>query len=361
MAVASPRRSMSTGISDAEVRPAHDQGACVAGASTADVLRLLSAGATGAILMALGGRSLRTKELTEKVKGYTPRTVYRYAEKLTAMGVIERHEEPGVPSKVVHTLNEPSGRELYELVDGYANASLTRLPNGEIDAHAWGSIALLADLWESGMIDELNRGPKSSTELARIEHGLSYHQVNRRAGLFAIGGLLHETSAGRRRNYSLTDKARRGMALIAGVGRWRRRYVLPQGSIGLTPREVGRVLRTALPLVTLPEHAGKSLGMEVAAEKMPNGESDVVWASIDRGGSVFNWSEPVPKVDGHARGRVVTFVDAILDGPGDGLNTEGDECLISACLERLHSTLWAVWLEPSPTSAKTMAGRSDGA
>lgn len=290
--------------------------------------------------MALGEGSLRTKELTERVRGYTPRTVYRYAGRLAQLGVIERQEEPGVPSKVVHSLSEPCGRELYELVEAYAEASFTRLPNGEIDAHAWSSLGLLADLWESGMIEELNLGPRSPTELARVEHGLSYHQVNRRAGLFAIGGFLHEsTDGGRRRNYSLTDKARRGMALIAGIGRWRRRHIVPEGTTGLTPREVGGVLRTALPLVALPEHRGKNLGFEIAAEAAGGGEA--VWASVAPDGVVLSCEGPLPRVDGHVRGEVATLIDAIMDGPHNGLHSDGDEQLIRNCLERLHSTLWA--------------------
>jgi DNA-binding HxlR family transcriptional regulator len=106
--------------------------------------------------------------------------VYRYSSKLGEVGILERLEEPGVPSKVTHSLAEPKGRELYELVVAYANASFTRLPDGRIGAHAWGSLAMLADLWESGLIEELNLGPKSPTELARVEHGLSYQQLNRR-------------------------------------------------------------------------------------------------------------------------------------------------------------------------------------
>jgi DNA-binding HxlR family transcriptional regulator len=51
-------------------------------------------------------------------------------------GGLERHEEPGVPPKVTHNLTEPAGRELYELVVAYANASFIRLPDGRIDAHA---------------------------------------------------------------------------------------------------------------------------------------------------------------------------------------------------------------------------------
>src|SRR5215475_2489322 len=98
---------MTAGFSKIEARPAQDEDACVAGASIADVLRLLSAGATGAILMALGEGPLRTKNLTERVPGYAPRTIYRYAGKLAELDVIEREEEPGVPSKVVHTLTDP--------------------------------------------------------------------------------------------------------------------------------------------------------------------------------------------------------------------------------------------------------------
>lgn len=330
--------------------------------TTPEVLRLLGAGASGAILMALGEGPLRTKELTERVRGYAPRTVYRYAGKLAEVGVIERREEPGVPSKVVHSLSEPRGRELYELIDAYADAAFTRLPNGEIDAHAWGSLGLLADLWESGMVEGLNMGPKSPTELARMEHGLSYHQVNRRASLFAIGGLLQEsTNGGRRRGYSLTKTARRGMALVAGISRWRRRYIVPEGAVALTPQEVGDMLRTALPLVALPEHEGKNLGLEIAGEAMDGDESDTVWASVALDGVVLSCEGPLPQVDGHAQGEVATLVDAILDGPRDGLRSHGDQHLIESCLERLHSTLWSAWPDSLSPTAEAVAGGRDSA
>ncbi|MGN6202365.1 MAG: winged helix-turn-helix transcriptional regulator, partial [Solirubrobacterales bacterium] len=250
--------------------------------------------------MALGEGPLRTKELTERVPGYAPRTIYRYSSKLAELEIVDRDEEPGVPSKVTYTLTEPKGRELHRLVAAYADASFTRLPDGRIDAHAWGSLAMLADLWESGLIEELNLGSRSSTELARIEHGLSYHQVNRRAGLFRVGGFLREEAGrGRQRVYALTDRARRGVALIAGIGRWRRRYVVPKGRTGLTAREAGGVLRTALPLVTLPDHGGKSLGIEIAPPRGKGDEADAVWAMVEAEGAVLSCEGPLPEVDGH--------------------------------------------------------------
>jgi DNA-binding HxlR family transcriptional regulator len=327
--------------------------------TTPQILRLLGAGASGAIMIALGDGPLRTKDLTERVRGYTPRTIYRYSSKLVEAGILERHEEAGVPSKVTHNLSEPRGRELYELVLAYADASFTRLPDGRIDAHAWGSLAILADLWESGLIEELNLGPKSPTELAQLEHGLSYHQVNRRAGLFAIGGFLREdVGLGNRRMYSLTDRARRGMALIAGVGRWRRHHVVRKGSSGLTARETGEVLRTALPLVALPEHGGKRLGIEIGAVNRKEG-ADAVWTVVEPKGNLLSCDGPLSEVDGNARGQVVTFVDAILDGSRDGMQMEGDERLIKACFERLHSILWQVWPLGSTTPAEGVTGGDD--
>jgi DNA-binding HxlR family transcriptional regulator len=261
--------------------------------TTPQILRLLGAGASGPILMALGEGPLRTKELTERVRGYTPRTIYRYSNRLAESGIVERHEEPGVPSKVTHALTAPMGRELHALVLAYAETSFTRLPDGRIDAHAWGSLAMVAELWESGLIEELNLGPRSPTELAQLEHGLSYHQVNRRAGLFANGGFLREDAAlDKRRVYSLTEKSRRAMALIAGIGRWRRRHVVASGASGLTAREAGELLRTALPLVTLPEHGDKSLGIEITPASTRAGAADAVWAIVATEGNVLSCEGP---------------------------------------------------------------------
>src|SRR6186997_414687 len=275
-------RNVTTGLSDVEMRSSQQGDSCVVGASTADVLRLLSAGATGAILMALGEGPLRTKNLTERVPGYAPRTIYRYAGKLAELNVVEREEEPGVPSKVVHTLSDPCGAELYELVNRFADASLTRLPDGRIDAHAWASLGLLADLWEAGMVEELSCGGRSPTELARGPHELSYHQVNRRAGLFKTAGLLAEFERpGRRRCYCLTEKSRRKMGLIVGIARWRHHHVVAEDEEGMTAEEMATVLRVALPLVKLPEHRGKCLQLSVLSEDDAAGsEGETIWAEV---------------------------------------------------------------------------------
>lgn len=334
---------MTTGLRDIQARPSQTDEACVAGASTADVLRLLSAGATGAILMALGDGPLRTKSLTEQVPGYAPRTVYRYAGKLAELEVVEREEEPGVPSKVVHALTDPCGSELYSLVNRFADASMTRLADGRIDAHAWASLGLLADLWEAGMIEELSCDPRSPTELARGPHGLSYHQVNRRAGLFKTAKLICEREApGRRRCYALTDKTRKTMGLIAEIGRWRHHHVVADDEEGMTAPEMATALRAALPLVKLPEHVGKCLKLGVISEdEAPGGEGEVVWAEVREDGTLQSCSEPTERSNAWGRGKVEHWIPAIVDGNPRKILAGDDEKLIGDCLSRLHEALWA--------------------
>jgi DNA-binding HxlR family transcriptional regulator len=345
--VTAPREKgeMTIAESSTQLRPSADGDGTVDRRSVAEILRLLGGGATGSILLALGEGSLRTKALTTRVPGYAPRTVYRYVGKLVEIGVIEREEEPGVPSKVVHRLADPCGVELHDLIEAYAGAtpSLERLPDGGIVPHSWGSLTLLADLWESGMFEELNAGPCTATELARVDHGLSFHQVSRRTNLLVIGGLIRETWDGsKRRRYALTAGARQGTALIAGLGEWRERHVVPTGKPGLTVAETAELLRAALPLVVLPKHAGKSFRLTVTPPGRGNGnEGEVVWAEVRPDGAVASCAGPMAEIDGWGRGTVESWIVALLQGAGSKVRTGGaDRALIRASVRGMHEVLW---------------------
>jgi len=261
--------------------------------------------------------------------------------------VIEREEEPGVPSKVVHILTDPCGSELYELVNRFADASMTRLPDGRIDAHAWASLGLLADLWEAGMVEDLGCNPKSPTELAQGSHGLSYHQVNRRAGLFKTAGLVREWQGpGRRRCYALTEKTRKAMGLIVGIARWRHHHVVAEDEEGITAAEMATVLRAGLPLVEIPDHAGKRLKLGVVGEgEVAGAEGELVWAEVEEGGPVQSCADPSYEVDGWARGKVKAWIPTVLEGKPRKVLVGNDERLVANCLEGLYEVLWT----PSPS------------
>ncbi len=321
-----------------ELQPAQVEDVCLAGASIADVLRLLSAGAAGAILMALGAGPLRTKELTAAVADYAPRTIYRYAGRLAELNVVAREEEPGVPSKVTHSLTESCGRELQELVSRFAGASMTLLPDGRIDAHAWASLGLLGELWESGLIEELSCGARSPTELARGAHGLSYHQVNRRAGLLETAGLVRAwQGAGRRRCYELTARTREAAGLVVGIGRWRQRHVVSGDEEGMTAREMAAALRSALPLVRLPGQAGRRLSLRVRGAGDPR-RDELVEAAVEADGALDPCTDPGGGFAARAGGDVGEWAGAILEG--GAVRVDGDEQLVAELLRGLRGALW---------------------
>jgi DNA-binding HxlR family transcriptional regulator len=292
--------------------------------------------------MALGAGPLRTKELTERVPGYSPRSIYRHAAKLAELGVVDRVEEPGVPSKVVYRLSGSRATELYELVDRFADVALMRLPDGQVASYAWVSLGLLADLWESRIVRELACDVRSPTELARGEHEFSYHQVNRRAGLLARAGFLREEPGpGRQRFYGLAEQGRRSMALIAGIGRWRHHHVVAEDEGGLTTEEMATLLGASLPLVEVPQHVGKCLRLDLfACDAAEGDENEAVWAEVEDDGALHSCPDPTPRVDGWACGGIEDWVPVPLEGDSTRLIAGGDIELVDDVLSELHEVLW---------------------
>lgn len=331
-------------------QPGLDDGEPLGERGVAPVLRLLGSGATSAILTALGDGELRTKELAERVPGYTPRTVYRYVSKLVEIGAIEREEEPGVPSKVVHRLIDPCGVDLCRLVEAYATASMKRLGSGGVEIHSSGSLALLAEMWESGLFEVLNLGPCTATELAHVGHGLSFHQVSRRTSLFVIGGLIAEAQdGGRRRRYELTAQARRGMAMVAGLGRWREKHVVPKREPGLTTLEVAHLLGAALPLVALSGQAEKRLRMTVVSSDGDQTANEDLLIEMAPDGAVTRQLEPAMDVDGWARGKVAAWIDVLVRerSSGSRIRVGGEHGpLAKDVLGTLSEVLWTRPEEP---------------
>ncbi len=311
-----------------------------AAGSIGGILRLLSGGATEAILLALGDGPLQTKILTHQVRGYTARTVYRYLPKLARLGLVERSGEPSGSSKIVNTLTAGAGRDMCAVVERFARASMTRLPGEQVELGTWGSLGLLADLWEAGVVEALSRGPRSATELVQRQHGLSYHQVNRKVSQFKKAGFLRESqrTPSRQRSYALTEKARRTMALVADVGRWRGRHLPDFGEDGLAPEEVATIMRAVLPLATLAPHAGKGLRISVDGP-----EEAEAWARVDEEGNVHPVEEPPEPIAAQVAGDVGTWLAALLDG-GNGLAVEADAALAADCLSSVYEKLWT----PSP-------------
>lgn len=311
--------------------------------SVAGILRLVGTGAGAQILMALGRGPLRTRQLTDRVEDFSARSVYRHAGEMENFGLIDRDQEPGVPSKVVLRLSEPAGRELYRLLRAFADVPLD----------------LLGELWKLGFLEELSYEPRSLAQFARGEHELTFHQVNRRVGLFLSGGLLTAAPpAGNGKRYELTDFGRRCMVLIAGIGRWRR-HVLGDGGPGLTIAEMATLLRVAMPLVTLPEHAGKRIDLTVTGAVDVGGHRDMqtLRGIVDGDGTLRFTADAGEAAEGSAGATINIWFAALLDNNRGRMRVRGDLPLVDACLTQLHAVLWE---EPAIRARPASNGASAG-
>jgi DNA-binding HxlR family transcriptional regulator len=312
------------------------------GPSVADLLKLLGDGANGPILKALGPRPLRTKKLTEKVPVYAPRTVYRHTRKLVDFGLVDRAEIAGVPSTVIHSLS-PSGRDLYELLEAYSEASLPWVTGPGSGDGLWTVCGLLGEMWTYGWIEELGNGGRSATELAESTENMTFHQVSRRTHQLLSWNLLYETTArGHRKRYQLSDQSRHGAALITGLGRWRQQHVDGEGDRGLTVEEIATVLRACLPLLQLPEHEDRRIRLGIVGKTGLNGDrgSATLTAHSRLNGTVKSVREKSSE-DAWAIGSVATWFAALLDDERGRMRVGGDLELVENCLKRLNEVLWA--------------------
>ena len=283
--------------------------------------------------MALGEGSLRTRQLTEQLPTYAPRTIYRHAMKLASLGLVQRHEEPGVPSRVVYCLAKPEGHDLLRLLEGYLHKG---------DDVTWTSLALLGEMWGSGWVGRLSQEGLSSTELADVTAGLTFHQVKRRTEMLRSRGLIAETGGrGRGRRYGLGDNARRGMGVVVGFGRWLQERDPTVKDAGLTAAEMQVVLRASLPLVGLPGKAGKAVKLGIVGDgELGDEDSQALLASIRANGTVECEVDDGVPVDAWAVGSITAWYAVLLDGNRGQLRTGGNLKLVDECLKGLNDALW---------------------
>jgi len=288
--------------------------------------------------MALCGGPLRTKQLTQRALGVSPRSVYRCLRRLDALGLIERRTEVGVQNMTLIRLSEGGARDLARLLRIFTSASL---PPGRIGESAnW--LSLLGGLWREGFVEELSHGPRSLDELAAAAHPLTYHQVKRRASLALAAGLLgRRPREGNTWHYELTAQGRRSLTLVCGAGRWRRHF-LGGGSAGLDTGEMATVLRAALPLARLPEHKGMRIELAVAGPPNLYGyrETTKVRGEVRRDGTLGLGRQDQAPADSLAAATINIWMVALLDDKRGRIRVRCDSGLVDACLKRLYKALF---------------------
>lgn len=254
------------------------------------------------ILVALAERPAPTQQLAAGIESFSARGVYRSLAMLEAHLLVER---------VVN-------------FDGRAGAAnrLTEAGNlllGCVPARA--PLRPLGELWGLGLVERLSHGPRPLLELVDGVQGLSYHQVRHRLIRFRETGLLVDSPLdGKQKRFQLTDDARSLLAVVLGLGRWRRRCSTAVGTPGLEAEEMATVLRAVLPLAEDPD---RPVDLFVAA---PDG---VVRVTEGREGEAA----------GSATAAIDTWFEVLLDGSRGRVRVGGDLGQVDACLIKLREAL----------------------
>src|SRR4029079_5911798 len=135
--------------------------------------------------------------------------------------------------------------------------------------------------------------------------------------------------SGKGRRYELTRYGRRRMALIAGVGRWRR-HLLADRATGLTIAEMATVVRAAMPLPVLPEHIGESIDLNVTEAVDAGGHMDMqtLRGTVGSDGTLRYTADSEGLADGVAAATVNIWFAALLDGSRGGMRVRKDPDLV---------------------------------
>lgn len=299
---------------------------------------MLGDGANGLILTALAPRALHTNALTQRLPAFAPRTIYRHSRRLTDFGLIERETTEGVPSSVIQRLSE-RGRSLYRILDSFTRrdeASDATVMNG---SGPWAVYTLIGEMWKLGWIQALGERGRSTSELLETSPELSRHQVDNRARQLQAWNLLHKSvGRGQAKRYHLSDRARRGSALILALAHWCERYVPGDAGPALSPSEIAAVLRACLPLLELPTHLEGSLSLGVAGTGV-NGDSETATVSAHLHEGKVRCVKGTGAPDSWAAGTVQSWLAAVVDGERGSLRTGGERAPLEACLAELRDLL----------------------
>lgn len=305
--------------------------------SSSHLIRLLATESSGAILRALGAGPLRSAQLTDRLAEYSPRTIYRRLDDLEQVWAIEQRRAATAPPTVAYELTVAAGRELLGVLDGPARAWLRRWHQGPADEQRWGLLALLADGWDSAIVRELSREPRSLTELGVVSD-MTYHQLARRMTRLAAAGLLERIDESRPARYTLSEQARLGAILIASTARWERRHLAGRAQL-LLITDVVALLRTVLPLVRLPEQAGAAIVLTVQADVLPAGSQRYgsVRVEVEDGGEIRCVDREDAPPDAWALGSIDAWLLAVIEGDGSKLQVGGERALVEEQLGRLRA------------------------
>ena len=105
--------------------------------------------------------------------------------------------------------------------------------------------------------------------------------------------------------------------------------------------EMATVLRVALPLAKVPQHAGKRLKLSLGSDEAGEDQRAEVWAQVEADGAIHSCTDAAGEPNGQARGLVKDWIPVILDDDRQGVVVDTDQKLLADALGSLYEALWS--------------------
>jgi DNA-binding HxlR family transcriptional regulator len=304
-------------------------------------LSLFSKALYGLILRALSERPLRLADLRRAVGGPAQTTLRGNLDTLFDMGALEKQRANGRANMVDNALT-PMGKELLFVADSLERW-LARAPSGALQLDreiGKAAIKALVNGWDSTMLRALAVRPFSLTELDNLISSFSYPALERRLAAMRLAGIVTPAPGnGSGTPYVVTEWLRQAMAPLLAAVRCERRHMGEQ-TAPLTRVDIETILLLATPLVALPTNAAGTLQLAVDGGAGAGRRSAGVRLSIGAGQIVRCTSKLESNAESWIRGSASDWLDAMVEGESEKLDTGGDRALALDLVDTLHRALF---------------------
>lgn len=303
-------------------------------------LSLLAVPLNAALLEALTAGAKSLVGLRRAVGSPPTTTMERHLRGLARAGVVERRGRNAFSGEARVGLT-PGGHGLLDAAAAL-KGWLAAAPGAQLEfgtADAGRTVRALVNGWSDGTVRVLAARPLSLAEFDRIVKSASSASLERRLRAMQLAGLIEPVpGAGSVLRYRPTPWLQHAITPLAAAAHWERLNGV-EGARPISRLDVEAAFLLATPLVQLPRQLDGVCRLMVKVQPVESKHAGAL-VTVERGQVV----SCVTRFHGHAdswvAGSPSSWLQAVIKGQAESLETGGDDALAGGLLESLHSVLF---------------------
>lgn len=255
---------------------------------------------------------------------------------------VDPEDDPNDPDTMFKPT--PAGREV-PFVGEVLKEWLRRCPDGalELGPNAGPVLWPLLSAWSSTVLHAFAAGPRTVAEACEAIQVLDLDRVETRIDLLEDAGLLEAQPCepDEEEPYAITDWLRLAVAPLAAAARMELRHP-PGDTAPISALDVEAAFHFTLPLLRLPEQLSGTCSMAVELDDEVSEDLAGVTARVENGRVVSCVTGIEEDVDAWATASAADWLETVIEGDAERVNSGGDRRLAGALLAELHRTLFGL-------------------